>query len=120
MNQPDDDLKMIEEMERLAREATKPPWRLLEGSSEDAAGVDAEDEQLGIEIWNSFDAAKDASLIAASRNNLPRLLALARIGVLAVKVIDEEVNRYLFESRASLSSINAFRDRLDAYKEQAK
>lgn len=80
-----DDAKMIEEMERLERGATGTPWRLGKNNNKDAAGVDVDHEKLGIEIWNSFNAASDAALIAAARNNLPRLIALAKIGLEASK-----------------------------------
>ncbi len=114
MSQPDDDLKMIEELERLEREASLTEWQF----GNDAVWCDCDSESQK-EVCE-FVTLKNGNLITFSRNNLPRLLALARIGVAAVQVVDEEVNRYLFESRAALSTINAFRDMLGAYKEEAK
>lgn len=74
----------LDELDRLEREGTGGPWRLGDGNTRDVAGIDVEHEKLGIEIWNSLDAATDAALIVTARNRLPQLLALARIGVLAV------------------------------------
>jgi len=74
----------LEELERLEREATGGPWRIGESNTKHVAGIDVEHEKLGIEIWNSLDAATDAALIVAARNRLPQLLALSRIGLLAV------------------------------------
>ena len=73
----------LDEMERLEREATGAMWSLEKSNSKDSAGIYVEHEKLGIEIWNSLDAAKDANLVVAARNNLPQLLALARVGLLA-------------------------------------
>lgn len=63
---------------------------------------------------------REAALIVTARNNLPQLLALAKIGVLAVEVFDDWMKPYIGESRATVAVIEAFRDLIDAYKEKHK
>lgn len=106
----------LDELDRLEREGTGGPWRLGDGNTRDVAGIDVEHEKLGIEIWNSLDAATDAALIVTARNRLPQLLALARVGLLAIEIHDDGVISCIGESRATVAVIEAFRDLIDAYK----
>ena len=68
------------------------------------------------------DHASDANaaFVKESRNNLPRLLALAKIGVLAVKLEDESVISTIGEVRETVAIIESFRDLIAKYKEQTK
>lgn len=88
-----DDAKMIEEMERLEREATAAPWTDShhhrdenEGMVQSCVPVEAPSLQDGVMSACSCCQGiaiklADLSLIVTARNNLPRLIALAKIGL---------------------------------------
>jgi len=136
MSQQEDDAKMVEEMERLEREASGGPWK-DEGSI--VQDVSPWNEVIGLEEFGGpwhYDHSLsikecDRALITFSRNNLPRLLALAKIGVLAVayrkidaaffdeRVRDPRADLYLLFSDMSIARAAIF-SAIDAYKEQPK
>jgi hypothetical protein len=119
MSQPEDDAKMVEEMERLEREASAGPWKDCGTIDQDASPWG---EVIGLnEIGSSWHydhelsiKDSDRALIVTARNNFPRLLALAKIGVLAVAW------RPIKHFRQQQKAAAALEAAIDAYKEKHK
>ena len=124
MSQQEDDAKMIEEMERLEREATGGPWR--QGMPACDCLPMTADLESSVMFPNGeciVDHASDANaaFVKESRNNLPRLLALAKIGVLAIEGydsggFDRAWERNDQEDQWARRAVSA----IDAYKEKHK
>lgn len=156
MSQPEDDAKMVEEMERLEREGTAGPWvdgyvtgfcRKEHGPDEngpwhgkgfcryeysvtesDAAHQLASTSAITNVVGN-YDyeeggviKPEDHALITFSRNNLPRLLALAKIGLLAVKEYEagNVEGKEEATTKAWIKAATSLASAIDAYKEQPK
>lgn len=110
----------LDELERLEREARLAPWSSYvednyRGNNRQEVSVI---RNLSGEVATLFAKKhqREAALIVTARNNLPQLLALARVGLLAIEIHDDGVISCIGESRATVAVIEAFRDLIDAYK----
>lgn len=92
-----DDKKLIEELERLAGEATPPPWEWVKRKSRPdtihgkrrASEVSSELSPTHLLNVYGINGDPNGPLVVAAVNALPRLLSLAKIGVEAEGVLRE-------------------------------
>ena len=78
----------LDELERLEREASAGPWERDDTQARHSINSDMRHIAL-VSCWKESsregrENEANASLIPAARNRLPQLLALARVGLLAV------------------------------------
>jgi hypothetical protein len=95
MSEPLSDVTLLDELERLEQEATPRPWHQGETGMPDGgillAQVDYSAAYAFIEVSDrsddGADGVVDAALIAAMRNALPRLIAIARAAERALGIV---------------------------------
>ena len=99
----------LDELERLCREATRGPWESLRTCVYFAHGIG------GFDIANCPKPETNAELIAALRNAAPKLIAMARLGKIAIRYIDrandvadcDPADRILSEWAAEVNAVLA-------------